>query len=69
MGTVASFDLQSASCRLIYRTIWQARDYGFNIWSRAKVEEKRDDRHMNPVRAGVGGTSQGLAVEFGSLAP
>ncbi|WP_397569244.1 hypothetical protein [Schlesneria sp. T3-172] len=49
--------------------IWQARDYGFNIGSRAKVEEKRDDRHINPVRAGVGGTSQGPAVEFRSLVP
>ena len=33
--------------------IWQARYYGFNIWSRKKVEEKLDYMHMNPVRAGL----------------
>ncbi|MEZ6060634.1 MAG: transposase [Planctomycetaceae bacterium] len=33
--------------------IWQSRYYGFNIWSRAKVEEKRDYVHLNPVRAGL----------------
>ncbi|WP_397569525.1 REP-associated tyrosine transposase [Schlesneria sp. T3-172] len=33
--------------------IWQARYYGFNIWSRAKGEEKLDYMHMNPVRAGL----------------
>ena len=33
--------------------IWQSRYYGFNIWSRAKVEEKLDDMHLNPVRAGL----------------
>ena len=32
--------------------IWQARYYGFNIWSRSKVEEKLEYMHMNPVRAG-----------------
>ena len=32
--------------------IWQPRYYGFNIWSRSKVEEKLDYMHMNPVRAG-----------------
>jgi len=31
--------------------VWQARYYGFNIWSRKKVEEKLDYMHMNPVRA------------------
>ena len=33
--------------------IWQPRYYGFNIWSRAKVEEKLDYMHLNPVRAGL----------------
>lgn len=33
--------------------IWQARDYGFNIRSRSKVEEKPDDMHLNPVWAGL----------------
>lgn len=33
--------------------IWQPRYYGFNIWSRHKVEEKLDYMHMNPVRAGL----------------
>ncbi|MFT4559811.1 MAG: hypothetical protein ACKVII_27000 [Planctomycetales bacterium] len=33
--------------------VWQARYYGFNIWSRKKVEEKLDYMHMNPVRAGL----------------
>jgi len=40
--------------------IWQARYYGFNIWSRKKVEEKLDYMHMNPVRAGL----VELAVEW-----
>jgi putative transposase len=33
--------------------IWQARYYGFNVWSRSKAEEKLDYMHMNPVRAGL----------------
>jgi putative transposase len=33
--------------------IWQPRYYGFNIWSRAKVEEKLHYMHENPVRAGL----------------
>ncbi|HEY0984117.1 hypothetical protein [Schlesneria sp.] len=33
--------------------IWQARDYGFHLGSRAKGEEKLDDMHMDPVRAGL----------------
>ncbi|WP_397569251.1 hypothetical protein [Schlesneria sp. T3-172] len=32
---------------------WQACDCGFNNGSRAKVEEKLDSIHMNPVRAGL----------------
>jgi len=32
--------------------IWQPRYYGFNIWSRQKVDEKLEYIHMNPVRAG-----------------
>ncbi|HEY0985269.1 hypothetical protein [Schlesneria sp.] len=38
---------------MIYRTTWQARDYGFHIGSRAKMEEKRDNMHRNPARAGL----------------
>ncbi len=33
--------------------IWQSRYYGFNIWSRAKVEEEIDYMHLNPVWAGL----------------
>jgi len=33
--------------------IWQARYYGFNIWSRSKVEEKLEYMHQNPVKAGI----------------
>ncbi|WP_397570347.1 hypothetical protein [Schlesneria sp. T3-172] len=33
------------------RTIWQARDYGFNIGLRAKVEEILDYMYMIPVPA------------------
>jgi putative transposase len=33
--------------------IWQARYYGFNIWTRHKVEEKLTYLHENPVRAGL----------------
>ena len=33
--------------------IWQARYYGFNLWSRRKLEEKLAYRHQNPVRAGL----------------
>ncbi|MEZ6068635.1 MAG: transposase [Planctomycetaceae bacterium] len=32
--------------------IWQARYYGFNIWTRHKVEEQLTYLHENPVRAG-----------------
>jgi putative transposase len=32
---------------------WQPRYYGFNIWSRQKVEEKLDYMHLNPVRSGL----------------
>ena len=34
-------------------SVWQARHYGFNIWSRQKVDEKLDYMHLNPVRAGL----------------
>ena len=33
--------------------VWQARYYGFNVWSVKKVEEKLDYMHLNPVRAGL----------------
>ena len=33
--------------------IWQARCYGFNLWSRRKLEEKLADMHQVPVRAGL----------------
>lgn len=33
--------------------IWQPRYYGFNIWSRQKLEEKLNYIHLNPVRAGL----------------
>ena len=60
-------DLSSHQLKEMYRThfsnywsevddsdpIWQPRYYGFNIWSRRKVEEKLDYMHMNPVRAGL----------------
>ena len=32
--------------------VWQARYFAFHICSRAKVEEKLNYMHMNPVRAG-----------------
>ena len=32
--------------------IWQARYYGFNVFSRRKIEEKLDYMHLNPHRAG-----------------
>ncbi|OYW17131.1 MAG: hypothetical protein B7Z55_13140 [Planctomycetales bacterium 12-60-4] len=33
--------------------IWQARYYGFNIWTRTKVDEKLNYMHLNPVEAGL----------------
>ena len=33
--------------------VWQARYYGFNVFSREKIEEKLDYMHLNPVRAGL----------------
>ena len=33
--------------------VWQARYYGFNIWTSRKVEEKLDYIHLNPVRDGL----------------
>lgn len=32
--------------------VWQARYYGFNVWTRRKVEEKLAYMHENPVKAG-----------------
>jgi putative transposase len=34
-------------------TVWQARYYGFNIYSGAKLREKLTYMHNNPVRAGL----------------
>ena len=34
-------------------SVWQSRYYGFNVYSRSKIEEKLDYIHMNPVRAGL----------------
>lgn len=33
--------------------VWQAKYYGFNLYSPAKVEEKLTYMHLNPVRAGL----------------
>jgi putative transposase len=33
--------------------VWQARYYGFNLWSRQKLDEKLEYIHLNPVRAGL----------------
>ena len=33
--------------------IWQVRYYSFEIYSTAKIEEKLNYMHMNPVRAGL----------------
>ena len=33
--------------------IWQAKYYGFNIFSSRKLEEKLEYMHQNPVRAGL----------------
>ena len=32
--------------------VWQARYYSFNVQSEAKIREKLDYMHLNPVRAG-----------------
>ncbi|MCA9075506.1 MAG: transposase [Planctomycetaceae bacterium] len=32
--------------------VWQPRYYGFNVFSREKLEEKLTYMHLNPVRAG-----------------
>ncbi|MFO1091758.1 MAG: transposase [Planctomycetaceae bacterium] len=34
-------------------SVWQARYYAFHIYSRAKLEEKLNYMHMNPVRASL----------------
>lgn len=31
--------------------IWNVRSYGFNLWSKQKIEEKIDYMHRNPTRA------------------
>ena len=46
--------------------IWQPRYYGFNIWSRRKVEEKLDYMHLNPVRAGL--VARAVAYRWSSAA-
>jgi putative transposase len=33
--------------------VWQAKYYGFNVYSRNKLEEKLVYMHQNPVRAGL----------------
>jgi REP-associated tyrosine transposase len=33
--------------------VWQAKYYGFNVFSRRKMEEKLTYMHQNPVRAGL----------------
>jgi REP-associated tyrosine transposase len=33
--------------------VWQAKYYGFNLYSRGKIEEKLNYMHVNPVRAGL----------------
>ncbi|MEX0704611.1 MAG: transposase [Planctomycetales bacterium] len=33
--------------------VWQARYYGFNVFTRGKAEGKLDYMHLNPVRAGL----------------
>ncbi len=32
---------------------WQPKYYSFSIYERAKLEEKLNDMHLNPVRAGL----------------
>jgi putative transposase len=32
---------------------WQRRYYDFNVWSEAKVKEKMDYMHQNPVKRGL----------------
>jgi len=38
--------------------VWQPRYYGFNVYSRQKVEEKLAYMHTNPVRAGLAGAPE-----------
>jgi putative transposase len=33
--------------------VWQPRYYGFNVFSKRKLEEKLTYMHLNPVRAGL----------------
>jgi putative transposase len=33
--------------------VWQAKYYSFNLFSSAKIEEKLNYMHLNPVRAGL----------------
>jgi putative transposase len=33
--------------------IWQVRFYSFEIYTTAKIEEKLNSMHLNPVRAGL----------------
>ena len=33
--------------------IWQVRFYSFEIYTTAKIEEKMNYMHLNPVRAGL----------------
>ncbi|HZZ30078.1 MAG TPA: transposase [Pirellulales bacterium] len=42
-----------ASCFSPSEPVWQPRSYGFNLYSRGKIEEKLDYIHLNPVRAGL----------------
>ena len=43
---------QSSRRSLTYLN-WQVRFYSFEIFTTAKIEEKLNDMHLNPVRAGL----------------
>jgi putative transposase len=41
------------SGRSTAKAVWQRRYYDFNIFTEAKLDEKLEYMHMNPVRAGL----------------
>ena len=47
--------------------VWQPRYYDFNLYAPRKIEEKLISMHLNPVRAGSGGATVRLALEFGPI--
>jgi putative transposase len=53
IGRLLESEWTSYASRIDKSPVWQAKYYVFNVYSRAKLEEKLNYMHLNPVRAGL----------------